>query len=244
MHRVRGFAFLGIVLLLGSCAPQGSIPLAPSEQTASGADVQEQIDQTPLVVIPANVQTGTGDVRETLLPSGIVQFGKSGAPHTLLLVTNHACPYCRQFELDQFTRLKRDFIDTGLLTYEVTILPLKKYPESKLFAQSLTCAARQGRGMVLHSSLFSLQPRNEPAVLKLVKDRGLDVDAFTSCLHDPATWALVDREEATLKQLGITLVPTFILDEQAETGLPDYADLRGRITAAIAAGPASSRSGP
>ncbi len=231
------------LLLLAACAPRPTSTSFLSSSSRSSVSSSVSSDDGTAVQIPASVKAGTGAVRESLLASGVVELGKSGAPHTLLLVTNHACTYCRQFELEDFPRLKQDFINTGLLRYQVVTLPLLKYTESNLFAAALLCGAKQGKGLAIHNSLFSLQPRDEKTVVKLAKQLTLNEKDFTACLHDAATKATLDEQNHSLKQLGITLVPTFVLDEDKAVGLPEYADLRGKINAAIEHGPASSSPG-
>ena len=44
-------------------------------------------------------------------------LGRKDAPVTIVQYASMTCPYCRQFQLETFPVLKREYIDTGKVRY-------------------------------------------------------------------------------------------------------------------------------
>ncbi len=186
-------------------------------------DVPGQLDQPP-----ARPQGRLEDGAP--LPTGGVAEGAADAPLTLILVTHPACIYCQDLHQDLLPRLRAQFTEPRLLRLETVILPLRKYPESALLRRSLACAEREGRAGALLDRLFQDRLTDTGALLAAYAETGSGTQAFATCLSQPPSLA---TEDALLKNLRVTLVPTFILrDPQGReldrlTGLPKWADLRG-----------------
>jgi protein-disulfide isomerase len=220
------FAFAPIsislaAVLLTACIGETAIP----SQTQSGSSLlpQDYTEATP----------GTGEILTTLLPDGTLQVGKTGAPLLLTLITNHSCAYCQEFQDDSWPRLREDFIDTGLINVDIVILRLRKYPETALFSKALVCAAKQEKGLQMHAALFTVTERDRTAIGTLAESMGLDMLAFSACLDDISLDESLAVRQETLRQQNITLVPTLLLKTEIMTGLPTYADLRGKLEQAL-----------
>lgn len=174
-------------------------------------------------------------VSGSLLPNGAIALGAPDAPHTLLVITHPSCRYCKEFTRHHLPRLVDAFVSDGSLRIDLLIRPLKKYPESASLAAAAICAAEQGRGSRVHDALADSDTLSDAALRQISSQLTLDETALRTCMAAPSTTALVEAAAAVADSLHADLVPTFVLDGVASTGLPEYAELRSRIDAAIGA---------
>lgn len=221
MKRLRILPLL-LLPFLSACTPY--LSNVSTLQTGTASEILEQ-SSPALSAFESNV-----NVTLPVIASGsLLEIGKTSAPLTLLVFTNHSCSYCRDFWERDVPRLQTDFISSGTLRLEIAILPMKKYPESEREALSLFCAATQGKGSAMHGALFLLPRHSESAMLSAAKALGLDLSAFRTCLSSPAAASALHVQESLAKQLNVTLAPTLILQDEKKVGLQPYADLRGWI---------------
>jgi protein-disulfide isomerase len=177
---------------------------------------------------PAVVATGSSaTIADHFLPGGILQWGDSASPVSLLLFTNHSCKYCADFQREIVPRLLLDFVEDGKLRISLIPFPLRKYPESREAVRVLLCAASQDKGTVMNEMLFSSPKATD--VRSILQNAGLDAATLAECLGSPQTDWMLDAHESFAQTLGVTLVPTLFLNGERIVGLPEYADLQGQI---------------
>ena len=155
-------------------------------------------------------------------------MGAEHASIVLLTFTNHSCRYCLEFEEDYIPRLVEDFVKPGKLRLQISILKLRKYPESVLFANALLCAAERGKGFPMHTKLFELSP-DRRVILDAAGSLSMDTEQFGACLDAMETAEMLGRQSVLADTLGVEYVPTFFYDGEKAVGLPAYADMRGTI---------------
>ncbi len=223
-------------LLLASCAMQGLPSPLPSqfEASSSSATTEENAsldvtDEPP----PSATESPTPPlaVEERLLPGGLLEIGKSDAPLNLLVFTNHACAYCERFNRDHLARVISDFVQQGKARVTIVALPLGKYPQSVNAAKMLVCAAKQGKGLSMNGLLFSLQGKLPAFTAET--SQAYDVPALQTCMASPEIQSAVDQQKSWAHSLGVSLLPTLFLNGEKQTGLPEYADLRGWMEEAL-----------
>jgi protein-disulfide isomerase len=235
--RFRPAFLIGVVTML--CA--GCVPPAvwvdqgmQSSQQLSGIAVESSPDIAELVdELPAESGAVLPGIPERLLPGGLLEIGDPNAPVSLLLFTNHACAYCRTGHEQIEPRLLADYVRPGKLRMTIAPFPLRKYAESDAAAAALLCAAEQGWGQAMHDLLFV---RNGAGIATLESDReAVPVEwvQLRACMTNPATLAVIAQQRSWAHALGITVIPTALINGQRVTGLPEYADLRGEIDAVM-----------
>ena len=223
--RLSPFIISLSLLTLAACATQA----APLHVGQSGAEFKETTGSGSSAV---TLQSGSGaSVTERLLSGGILEFGKATAPVSMLLFMNHDSDYSRQFMQTLLPRLFNDFASKGKVQIGIVPVQLQKYPQSGATAVLMLCAATQGKGSAMNDLLFSQE--NSAAIQKLMGTLGLDLPRLQACLQSAKVQGWL-KEEATLAQsFNITLVPTYTINSAVFTGLPEYADLKGQVQAAI-----------
>ena len=99
-------------------------------------------------------------------------------------------------------------------------------------------AEDQGRGDAFHHAVFlAYFQRGEniaspPVLLQICSAIGLDPAAAQVVLDHRSYREAVDQDWQRSRQMGITAVPTFILDSQRLVGAQSYAALEGMVTSA------------
>lgn len=227
-----------LLALLALCActvpsvPPPAVPAQPSSATGSAAS-EPQAEPAP----PAG--TGSAVIDERLLPSGMAEVGAANAPVSLTLFTNAECGYCRDFHEDLLPRLMNDYVRTGRVRLAVSPFIVRKYAGSEATALAQICAARQGKGMAMQDLLFR-ERVDTPAYRTALAAMEVDQNELARCVDDASARAVMDARQAAAAALGVTLIPSYVIQDRLYTGLPDYPDLRGQIEEALTA-PAQSR---
>jgi protein-disulfide isomerase len=147
-----------------------------------------------------------------LLLQGDPVLGAATAPVTIVEFSDYQCPYCRRFQQQVFPKLKREFIDQGLVRFIHKDLPLPFHQQAEATAAVARCAEQQEAFWPVHQALYDQQSCLEcrgPAPIAVAA--GLNGDALDRCLRQPAILEAVrsNRSEAALHDISAT--PTFVI---------------------------------
>lgn len=147
-------------------------------------------------------------------------IGSARAARTIILATDHACPFCRQLRDSLSWAMAQDS-----LRFNVRIIPFpltSLHPTAETSARILVCAARLGRQQIADSVLFDLGadvvdiPLQDVA-RKIGIERGLDT--FGACVRSDAVADYVRFASTTVAEAGATATPTMWVDGVRITGL-------------------------
>jgi protein-disulfide isomerase len=171
--------------------------------------------------------------------------GREDAPVAIIEFTDLQCPYCARYAMETFPRLKRDYVDTGLLRYSSRDLPLPIHPFAFPAAVASRCAGEQGRFWEFREALFASQAQLGTApYARIARELGLDVERLEACRADGRQEAAVRAELALAAQHGIQSTPTFVIGRVVDgefqgevvSGAKPYEFFKERIDALIGAG--------
>lgn len=113
---------------------------------------------------------------------GLPSVGVDSAPVLLLEVTDFACPFCARFDETTWPRIRREFIDTGIVKSSFLVAPDPQKPFAEAAAALSVCMASDVNFSEIRESLFSLP---KPIFSLVLDDRaaatGLDSDALDRC---------------------------------------------------------------
>lgn len=220
------------VLLLAGCTIVP--PRNPTQQEHRLLPPKQEDQAEGEVSSVRSASTGsTIQVEERYLPTGILEIGRADAPLVLLIWTNHSCSYCRKFHSVLMPLLMQDFIVTGKVRLQITLLPLQKYSQSTLFASSLQCATQNGKGLPMHTYLSENTSTNLVKILEHGTAIGIDAVSLQTCIDDDSTQFLLEQQRSLAASFDVTLIPTLFLQGQKSVGFPTYPDLRGKIEEAL-----------
>jgi protein-disulfide isomerase len=158
--------------------------------------------------------------------------GNKNAKVTVIEYASLTCPHCAQFFINEYPRLKKDFIDTGKIKFIFRDLPTDNLAAA---AAMLTRCAPGERGKPMVEALFreqekwsqSSNPEEELRNQALLA--GMNKEAFDACLkNDGILRQLQEVARTAVQKYQVQGTPTFIVDEEAIKGA-DYATLKEAI---------------
>jgi protein-disulfide isomerase len=147
--------------------------------------------------------------------AGDLYKGDLDAPIKVIEFSDFQCPYCKRHAEQTQSTLDEQYVDTGEVLWVFKHFPLDIHPQAPAAGVAAECAAEQGQFWEMAKLLFDAQQDwsvNDPTPVfsELADELGLDTDAFSACLDDPAMAERVSSDMAD----GAPFVqgtPTFII---------------------------------
>jgi protein-disulfide isomerase len=142
---------------------------------------------------------------------GAFVLGRADAPVTLVEFVDYECAYCRRYHRDVFERLRKEFVDTGLVRYVVRDFPLEMHKNSVTTARAARCGAQQGKFWEMHHALLTAMRQDLEGVVAAARGAGLDPVKLKDCVENAKVNALIkqDREEGL--RIGVDTAPAFVI---------------------------------
>ena len=187
---------------------------------------------------------------EIMQPAGSLPemaLGRADAPVTIIKYASMTCPFCRQFQIDAFPELKRQYIDTGKVRFILREFPigfqsgaatvaLRCVPEAKYF-QAYDKLMRQ------QSVWVSMDVRTDP-ILKVAGEVGLTRAQFDACRENQMLVRDLNAIKERGRTLGIVGTPNFFINGRLIKSTLTLRDVKAIIDPILAGGgvPAAQRS--
>ena len=149
-------------------------------------------------------------------------MGKPDAPLTMVKFTDLQCPFCREFHVSAFERIKREYIDTGRLRFISRDLPQTEiHPLAMAAARASRCAGEQGRYWEMrHAILLNNAKLSAPMFAAFASDLRLDMMAFAACTIATARIdEHITRDRADGEAAGMDGTPGFVIGLTRPQGL-------------------------
>lgn len=229
------FLLIGIAMFFSGCGSSFSqgdrvhestggvlespIPL-PDEEVLREEILQKEKQERGVVV---------SDLSEArVLADGSWELGSPEVPLVLRLYTDYQCEYCSEFARRTESRILEEFVDQGLVRYQVAMFPLEKVHEHALFAASAAlCAGEQGKFFEMHRKLlgnyFDLGYWH---YRKYADEIGLDRAAFLSCYKSERFVDVIRAQKGEGQSRGVEAVPTLFIGEKRVEGVYPFGDVR------------------
>jgi len=150
----------------------------------------------------------------------------------LVEFSDFECPYCGRYARETFPTLKREFIESGKVTYVFRNFPLEGlHPHALGAAKAAECARHQDRFWDMHDWIFMNQRQLGPTELRAhARELRIDEHKFAECLDGGSMEVTNDAELG--RRLGVNSTPTFFL---GEIGADGNISVRRRIMGAVPA---------
>jgi protein-disulfide isomerase len=133
-----------------------------------------------------------------------------GAPVTLVVFSDFACPACARFQ-DTVDRLMQLYPLELRIVYRA--FPEASRPLGALAAEAALCAHAQGRYWEMHRRLFrGSEALSAAAIATHAHEIDLDAAAFEACLGQGHQRARVDRDVADGSRLGVRVTPSVFVN--------------------------------
>jgi protein-disulfide isomerase len=207
-HKTGATIFLVVAtILLGACTTPTPAPASAGTETgqrsskSSGVAYREGSVSIARIAPPTVGLVGSHRIGSAQATIGIVEF------------SDYQCPYCRSFHDQIYPRLKKEYVDTGIVQFIHKDLPLKSiHPQALPAALAASCAGAQQRFWPMHEALYANNGRLAPTLYpQLGRELGLDEAKFTACLGDVSRERVIMRDVVEARGLGITGTPSFVI---------------------------------
>ena len=158
----------------------------------------------------------------TLLPGQSLASrtkGRSDAAVTVYEMSDFQCPYCRQFWVEAFPAIEREYINTGKVRWIFINYPIaQRHPNAVPAAEFAMCAAKQGKFWPAHDRLYESQaewaplPDAGPFLAAQIAPLRLDRDQMLGCLERGETLPLIRQDAEGAVRSGARSTPSFYLE--------------------------------
>ncbi|MCW5646544.1 MAG: thioredoxin domain-containing protein [Sphingopyxis sp.] len=184
-----------------------------------------------------------------------VVMGNPDAPIKLEEFGAFTCGHCAQFAKDSHEELKRDFVDTGRVSYKLT--PFMLHPIDAIAGAITKCTGTErffplaDATFIEHDAFIAGAQKPQPGIeaamqlppeqrfVALAKGWGIDqfyqqrgVPAATiqACLSKVDNVSAIEKgTNAGVEKYKITGTPTFVINGQVAQGIASWAPLRDRL---------------
>lgn len=164
-----------------------------------------------LLPLGAAAQQQAADPVVETTAGGPFVLGRADAPVTFVEFSDYECGYCQHFHANVFERLRKEFIDTGLVRYVARDFPLQFHKYSVVTARGARCAAQRGKFWEMRQALFTASRQDLDGVVEAGRGLGLDEAWLKDCITNANLNASikVDLEEGA--RIGVPATPAFVI---------------------------------
>ena len=171
-----------------------------------------------------------------------VTLGSPDAPIKLIEYAAPMCPICANFDMNEFPRLKSQYIDTGKVFYTFRVFPIGN-PD--IGAEGIARCLPKAQYLPFIDFLYRNQDKWDPdghvildvraSLVAMAATTGMSADQAGRCIDDKDTQARTMRiAQEGAARYGVNGTPTFILDERvAYTGEWPWAALKAALDAKL-----------
>jgi protein-disulfide isomerase len=183
---------------------------------------------------PAAEQRKQGGSNAPLSIEGDDPFlGSADAPITIVEFSDFQCPFCANFYLQTFPKIKQDYIDTGKVKFVYRDFPLNFHQYAQKSAEASECADEQGKFWEYKDILFTRQAEWSTGGIPKLKEYAsmlsLDQESFDSCLDSGSMSEEVESDFADGRSLGVTGTPAFFINGELVSGAQPFSVFKQKI---------------
>ena len=160
-----------------------------------------------------------------------ITSGDKNAKVTIIAYESLTCSHCANFHKDVYPKLKKEYIDTGLVKIEFRHFPL----DIAAFNASKISQCKKDQGLNILESLYSNQQawikgstvkEVNKNLKKFVKQKGFNIE-FDKCINDKEIedFVLNDRIEGA-KNYDVNSTPTIIINNKKFDKSLNYKNLK------------------
>jgi protein-disulfide isomerase len=133
-----------------------------------------------------------------------------GADVTIVEFSDFECPFCRQAH-PILSSVAREH--SARVAFVFKHYPLSMHEHARAAARAAVAAQNQGKFWEMHDMLFENQHALEPSDLESYAERiGLDMERFRADMEAEETEAVIERNRAQGRELGVDGTPRVFVD--------------------------------
>ena len=168
---------------------------------------------------------------------GQPSLGDENAPITIVEIGDYKCIHCKDFHQNIFSKLKKDFIDTGKVQFYFVNFPFIDEDSARLARGGETVFAQNPDAFWdYHDLVFQQEYEDgelwatEEAIVKLVEELStVDAKKFKQEFEDNAYVSKVNEDLSLVKEAGVTSTPTVFINGKEFQQWYDYEEFKAEI---------------
>lgn len=160
--------------------------------------------------LAAAAQIPPGTIVETTADGPFV-LGRADAPVTMIEFVDYECSFCRRYHRDTYERIRKEFVDTGLVRYVVRDFPMQMHKNSVTTARAARCGAQQGKFWEMRDALLTAKRLDVDGVVDAGGSIGLDTAKLRDCVVNAKVNASIKQDLEEGIRIGVEAAPTFVI---------------------------------
>ena len=170
--------------------------------------------------VPAPQRIGPIAISGTKIETARIRHLVGTSKIVLIEFADFECPVCYSYAAKTHPKLKREFIDTGRLSYAFVNFPLSEIHLNALRSSyAAECADKSGKYWQMLDRLFSRERSlSTTGLMTYADDIGLTAPAFSKCLNGEVASAIQSDVDMG-RQLDVAGTPTFFLGTLGSDGV-------------------------
>ena len=164
------------------------------------------------------VQAQTKDFRSRIDPDTVL-----GDPDSKVLIEEFisaTCPHCRRFHEEVFPKIKKQYIDTNRIAWQLQMFPLDR--DSLTVTKLVRCTPAKNFNSVVEAFLKGQKVwagNGDKAIKDFAIQLGFSEEKAEACLKDKEIESLIIKEIISAQKLyGINSTPSFVLNGELQKG--------------------------
>ncbi|MBD1385328.1 thioredoxin domain-containing protein [Mucilaginibacter rigui] len=150
-------------------------------------------------------------------------MGTGTATVTMTIFSDFECSFCKVFATDIFPRLKKQYVDKGLMQVNFRHLPLAIHKNALMAAEASACINEQGKFWDLHDYLFKNQEKlNNNLINNWASDNNIDTAKLAGCIINHTYKTKVDKDIDEANSAGIQGTPAIIINGRMVMGAKPF----------------------
>ena len=147
-------------------------------------------------------------------------WGPADAKVTMVEFGDFQCPYCRQWYLDVYDKLRANY--ENKIRFIFRDFPLSMHANAQPAAVAANCAGEQGRYWEYFRLLYGSASLGSAIYQTYAQAVGLDLPKFNSCIKSDRfdKEVLIDLHDG--ERIGVSGVPAFFINGRLISGLQPY----------------------
>ena len=163
------------------------------------------------LLLPWAAAAQQADPRVDTTADGPFVLGRADAPVTLVEFSDYECAYCKHFHANVYERLKKEFVDTGLVRYVVRDFPLQMHKYSVVTARGARCAAKEGKYWEMRHALYIAPSQDLEGVVEAGRTVGMDGPRLKECITNANLNASIKKDLDEGNRIGVPATPAFVI---------------------------------
>lgn len=146
-------------------------------------------------------------------------MGSDQAPLTIVEFSDFECIYCQRFHAEILPKLRKDYIQTGLVRFIHKDLPLPYHQHSRSAAAAARCAGKQNKYWMLYTALFDQQNcLSCKGALGIAEEQGFNIKKIAECMQNKHTERVINANLSEASLHDISATPSFVIGPTLNNG--------------------------